>query len=354
MEKRLEVVCPECKKSKGLVLKKDLHKLCRSCARKKVHKNHSPEMKKHLSELAVKQFTGHSPWNKGKSCVYSKELLEHWSNKHKEWVSDELNKATCAPKNPSKHWLGKELPIDTKIKLSCVHRKIDIEDFDDFKHISKDQDRRKFDYLGISEKTFKRDDYTCQCCGATNTQLNAHHVESFNNNKDLRFELSNLVTLCLACHKNFHIKYSRGNNNKQQYDEYVMTYKNTPRKIVYCIAGVPGSGKSFIGNNLKNCTFIDKDKHKDVEPKINESKNPVLSMTVGVSTFIKSHPEYDIKLVVIQESLEVIEQRMLSRGGKITGTIKRRIKRMEQLSKNAVFHGTSEEVLNYLNKKAHF
>jgi hypothetical protein len=68
---------------------------------------------------------------------------------------------------------------------------------------------------------FKKDNFTCRKCKKRNTNLNAHHIQNYSNYKDKRFDINNGVTLCEKCHKFFHKKYGRKNNNINQLNEFV-------------------------------------------------------------------------------------------------------------------------------------
>ena len=64
----------------------------------------------------------------------------------------------------------------------------------------------KYDEYNVRQYVFKRDNYTCQCCGAHPTEkkpvkLQVHHLES---RKVGGNTPGNLITLCKACHKTLH------------------------------------------------------------------------------------------------------------------------------------------------------
>ena len=72
-----------------------------------------------------------------------------------------------------------------------------------------------------------RDDNTCQVCGKRKLarNLHAHHLESYSDNPELRTVLSNGISLCGDCHEKFHLKYNKGGNTKEQFNEFLKNNK---------------------------------------------------------------------------------------------------------------------------------
>jgi len=70
-------------------------------------------------------------------------------------------------------------------------------------------------YYEWRKSIFDRDNYTCQKCGKIRTKLQAHHIESYATNKNLRININNGITFCKRCHKEFHHQYGYKNNTTQ-------------------------------------------------------------------------------------------------------------------------------------------
>ena len=68
------------------------------------------------------------------------------------------------------------------------------------------KDRKYIEYYEWRKQVYERDNYTCQECGERGGKLNAHHIKSWRKHADLRFTISNGITLCEKCHKKKHKK----------------------------------------------------------------------------------------------------------------------------------------------------
>lgn len=82
-------------------------------------------------------------------------------------------------------------------------------------------ERKYLEYYKWRKSTYKKDDYTCQKCLIKGGRLNAHHIEGFASNKDLRTDINNGVTLCESCHKEFHKIYGLKDSDRNQLDEFL-------------------------------------------------------------------------------------------------------------------------------------
>jgi len=63
------------------------------------------------------------------------------------------------------------------------------------------------EYKNFVNNVLKRDDYTCQYCGikngcGKNVDLQIHHIKSYAEYPNLRFDITNGITLCKECHNN--------------------------------------------------------------------------------------------------------------------------------------------------------
>lgn len=73
--------------------------------------------------------------------------------------------------------------------------------------ISKENDRHDSnEYKQWRTLIYQKDNYKCNKCGSK-IKLNAHHILSWKHYPDLRYDISNGITLCESCHIKIHQKY---------------------------------------------------------------------------------------------------------------------------------------------------
>ena len=63
-------------------------------------------------------------------------------------------------------------------------------------------------------------DKFCQCCNSTEN-LQAHHIDNWATNPELRIEESNWICLCKSCHHEFHKEYWFTNNSIEQLEDFI-------------------------------------------------------------------------------------------------------------------------------------
>jgi len=72
------------------------------------------------------------------------------------------------------------------------------------------------------EAVYKRDQYTCQVCGdSRGGNLIAHHLNSYTDYPEQRYDIENGVTLCADCHMRFHHLFSYYHNTRDQFEDWL-------------------------------------------------------------------------------------------------------------------------------------
>lgn len=114
--------------------------------------------------------------------------------------------------------------FDNYMKYAKVNELYRGEKSSHWKPIKKVISRWNSDYITWRNYILERDNYTCQCCNSTKCKLEAHHINNWKDNPDIRYDICNGITLCYDCHKLFHSIYTRFNNNISQLNEFIDKY----------------------------------------------------------------------------------------------------------------------------------
>jgi len=185
-------------------------------------------------------------FRKSNYCLNCKPI---WNKKNIEEVYDFFKKNDC-------ELLEKDfINTHTKMKYRCSCGNISYITFHDFKsghrcmncgskersgdkngkwnpEMTNDERKEAQEWIRGNEhkiwvKTiFQRDKYICQTCNTHKNRLNAHHILNWRTHKELRTIVDNGITMCKDCHKEFHMKYGKINNNAEQIKEFKFEVKN--------------------------------------------------------------------------------------------------------------------------------
>ena len=162
--------------------------------------------------------------------TWTKEEFENYVKEHHENIEllstldgpAYLTDVKCKCKKCSNIWTTKACQLLNKEKYHCVEcmRLAQINS-----DLTEEDRREKRDHMEGKEwkkAVYKRDNYICQYCKNKESKpLIAHHKNSWNWDKENRFNIDNGVTLCEKCHKEFHSIYGYGDNTKEQYEKWI-------------------------------------------------------------------------------------------------------------------------------------
>lgn len=88
----------------------------------------------------------------------------------------------------------------------------------------RDRDMSTKKYKEWRKNVFERDKYTCKKCGQMGYEIHAHHIAPYSENKKLRYEIDNGITLCKKCHIEFHRKFGIKNIGEYEIYKYLEKY----------------------------------------------------------------------------------------------------------------------------------
>jgi len=146
---------------------------------------------------------------KGHSGVYQHK--KGW--KHSKETIKKLSLAKIGENNPAKRLdvrlkislksKGIKKTLEQRIKNSLGHKGEKHWNWKGGKCIASKKRYFDLDYKLWREAVFERDNYACQRCKISGSRcyLTAHHVKSWKNYPELRYEIDNGLTLCEECHK---------------------------------------------------------------------------------------------------------------------------------------------------------
>ena len=81
------------------------------------------------------------------------------------------------------------------------------------------------EYKEWRKAIWERDNFTCRKCGQKGNKLNSHHILSFTEYPEYKFNIDNGITLCRKCHKEFHRLYGIRYISKLQLKEFLQSYQ---------------------------------------------------------------------------------------------------------------------------------
>lgn len=178
---------------------------------------------------------GKNIWMKGKKHSEKTKIKMSLSHKGKipHLFTKETRKKMSIAQKARIDLLGKKLSKEHRLKISQSLRGVPV-----LKRRAKNaynwkggitpknvKIRNSIEYKLFIDSVFARDGYTCQKYRIKGIKLNVHHIQNFAQYPEFRFDVNNGVTLSEKAHQEFHKKYGKINNTKEQLEEFLLKIK---------------------------------------------------------------------------------------------------------------------------------
>lgn len=194
---------------------------CKKC--KKEFKTSPYKIKKGLGKFcSIKCFNLNRMGTKRKlfSEEHRKKLSQAGKNKiftneHKKHLSE------AGKKKPNMSWLGKKHTEEQKRKISDAQKKEKHWNWKGGITPLNNKLRTSLEIKLWRKSNMERDEFTCQKCKDIGGKLQVHHINNFADFPELRTSIENGITFCIKCHQEFHKKYGKKNNTREQLQEFL-------------------------------------------------------------------------------------------------------------------------------------
>lgn len=110
---------------------------------------------------------------------------------------------------------------ESRKRLSAKAQGLSTKEWTDYDISENQRDRKSGKYIDWRKHVYERDNYRCQNCFCNSHDINAHHIENYSSQKELRFVVENGICLCENCHNLFHTTFGRHNNNEIQLQSFI-------------------------------------------------------------------------------------------------------------------------------------
>lgn len=142
--------------------------------------------------------------------------------KGKKHSEESIQKMRASQKGKNNPNYGKKHSEETRLKISKSQQGKNGNNWKGGVTKKNLKERNGIEMRLWKEAVFERDNWICQKYKTKGGKLNAHHILNFSQYPELRLAIDNGITLSERAHKEFHKKYGKKNNTKEQLQEFLI------------------------------------------------------------------------------------------------------------------------------------
>ena len=179
---------------------------------------------------------GQIPWNKNLKGYNAGEKNHFYGKTHtkesRKKISDAgkgkivsketRKKLSISGKGKHFYWKGKKMKEEHRRKMSKAHKGEKCHLWKGGITPKNRKIRMGIEFRLWREAVFARDNWTCQKYGIKGGKLHPHHIQNFAQYPELRFAIDNGITLSEKAHGEFHKKYGKRNNTREQLNKFLV------------------------------------------------------------------------------------------------------------------------------------